>query len=177
MGPSPSSERTRGVTVQDSGDVGSKSKGWRLKVQGMTFQSPGDDGSKSRGWQFRYGPVNCVHPDRLSGSHLWRMTRVILPLDIVSDRSVASSSVHFLYKYHTPPFSFPIFCWNILSERIRHTCQRPLRSVVVSVINAFCPFTNYFGKYSLFHIFFSFIYTFIFLDFIPLSPLLDSSES
>ena len=30
------------------------------------------------------------------------MTRVTLSLDFISDRSIASSSVHFLYKYHTP---------------------------------------------------------------------------
>ena len=43
MGPSPLSERTRGVIVQDSRDDDSKSRGCRFKVHGMTVQSPWDD--------------------------------------------------------------------------------------------------------------------------------------
>ena len=36
--------------------------GWRFKIQEMTVQNPGDDGSKSKGWRFQYGHVNYTHP-------------------------------------------------------------------------------------------------------------------
>ena len=113
--------------------------GWWFKVQEMTVQSLGDDGSKSRRWRFWYRPVNCIHPWQDVRNHLWCMTRVILSLDIISNWSVSSASVHVLYKYHTPPFSFLYFL-------LKTYCQRPLRSVAVSVINALPPFTNYFSK-------------------------------
>ena len=47
--------------------------------------------------------------DRLSRSHLCCMTRVALSLDIILERSIAMSSMHFLYKYHTLLFSFLYF--------------------------------------------------------------------
>ena len=150
---------------------GSRFRRWRFKVQGVTVQNPGDDG-------FDIDPWTVSTPDKMSGNHLWCMTRVILSSDIISNRSIAWASMHFLYKYHTS-FLISLFsAENILLERIRCTCQRPLRSIAVFVINALPPFTNYFGKYFLFHKspFLSYI-LFIFLDFIPLSPLLDPSES
>ena len=77
--------------------------GWRFKVQGMTVQSSGDDGSKVCGSTVSIRMSWIVStPNRLSESHLWRVTRVALSLDLISDRNVASSCVHFLYKYHTP---------------------------------------------------------------------------
>ena len=81
----------------------------RGRTREVTVQSLGDNSSKSRGWRFQYGPVNCAHPWQVVQKPLWHMTCIILPLVIISDRSVASSSVHFLYKYHTPPFSFLYF--------------------------------------------------------------------
>ena len=85
MGPSSLSGRTSGVTVQGLGDDNSKACGSTVSI---------------------WIPWTVPTPDRLSGSHLWRMTHVALPLDIISNRSVASFSVHFLYKYHTLLFSF-----------------------------------------------------------------------
>ena len=81
MGSSSLSGRTRGVMVQGSGDDGSKACRSTVSIR-----------------------TSWIVPtlDRLSGSHLWRVTRVALPLDLILDRSVASSSIHFLYKYHTP---------------------------------------------------------------------------
>ena len=76
--------------------------GWRFKIQEITVQSPWDDGFGTDSW-------TVPNPNRLFGNHLWRMTRVIFPLNIISDRGVTSTSVHFLYKYHTPPFSFLYF--------------------------------------------------------------------
>ena len=81
---------------------GSRFRRCRFKVQGMTVQNPGDDGFDTDLWI-------VSTPDKMLGNHLWCMTRVILSLDIISNRSVASASVHFLYKYHTPPFSFLYF--------------------------------------------------------------------
>ena len=76
--------------------------GWWFKIQEMTVQNLGDDSFDMDSW-------TVPTPNRLSGNHLLRMTRVILPLDIILDRSIASVFVHFPYKYHTPPFSFLYF--------------------------------------------------------------------
>ena len=84
MGSSFLSGRTRGVTVQGSGDDSSKVCESIVSI-----------------WMSWIVPT----PDRLSESHLWCVTCVALSLDLISDRNVASSCVHFLYKYHTPsPF-------------------------------------------------------------------------
>ena len=152
MGSSSLSERTRGVTVQGSGDDSSNACGSTVSIW--------------RSWIM-------LTLDKLSGSHLWLMTCVALSLDIISDRSVALSSVHFLHKYHTLLFSFLYF-------PLKHTVRviQSSLSVVVSVINALPPFTYWLGKYLLFHK--SLLPSdtlFIFLDFIHPLPLLDPSES
>ena len=83
---------------------------FRGRTHGVAFQGLGDDSSKACGSTVSIQILWTVHiPNKLSGRHLWRMTRVALSLDIISDRSVASSSVHFLYKYHTLLFSFLYF--------------------------------------------------------------------
>ena len=110
----------------------------------MTVQSLGDD-------SFDTDPWTVPTPNRLSGSHYvawhvssfhWILSRIEVSLRLPC---ISFINITLLFSY------FFIFCWNTLSERIRHTCQRPLRSVVVFIINAFPPFTNYLGKYSLFH--------------------------
>ena len=97
--------------------------GWRFKVLGMTIQSSDDD-SKFWGWRikglwvdgFNADAVNRTLPWQVVQKQLWRMTRVILWLGFSSDWRVASSSVHFLYIYHTPPFSF-------LHFQLKHTVR------------------------------------------------------
>ena len=81
MGSSSLSEWTRGVTVQGSRDDSSKAYGLTVSIR---------------------MPWTVPTLDRLFGSHLWCMTRVTLSLDFISDWSIASSSLHFLYKYHPP---------------------------------------------------------------------------
>ena len=91
------------------------------------------DGSKLMGWQFKglwvdgfsADVVNCANVWQVVWKSLWRMTRVVLWLDFISDRSVALSSVHF--PIHTRVYfsHFFIFSCNILLECNRHPCQRP----------------------------------------------------
>ena len=138
---------------------GSRFKRWQFKIQGMTVQNPRDDDFNMDLW-------TIPTPDRLSGNHLLRMTRVILLLDIISNRSVASASVHFPYKYHTPPFSFLYFllktyCQSASVVLVRdHSVQllypssMPfLRSLTILVSNLF------FTSLSFFHIYFLFSWT------------------
>ena len=70
--------------------------GWWFNTTGMTVQRPVG----------RRMPWTALSPDKLFGSHLWRMTRVALWLDFILDWRIASSSVHLPYKYHILPFSF-----------------------------------------------------------------------
>ena len=113
------SGRTRGVTVQGSGDDGSKACGSMVSMR-MSWIAP--------------------TPDRLSRSHydVWHMLLFdwILPRIEASLRLPCTSSINtILFLSH-----FSIFSWNTLSERNRHPCQRPLRSVAISVINTLPPF-------------------------------------
>ena len=157
MGPSSLSGRTRGVTVQGSGDDGSKACGSTVSIR---------------------IPWTVPTLDKLFGNHLWCMTRATLPLNIISNQSVASSSVHFFYKYHTLLFSFLYFPLkhivralpSSLSETtlfsccIRHQCPSSIHSLTWQVLS--------FSQVS-----FTFRYTlFIFPDFIPSSPFLDPTE-
>ena len=53
--------------------------------------------------------VRCTNIWQVVRKHLWCMTCVIFWLVFISDRSVASSSVHFSYKNHSPLLSFLYF--------------------------------------------------------------------
>ena len=158
MGSSSLSGRTRGVTIKGSGDDSSKACGSTVLV-----------------WM----PWTVITLDRLSGSHLWRMTRVALPLEFSSDWSVASSSLHFLYKYHTPSpllslLSAKTHCQSTSVILVReHSIQfRYLSSKTFFRSLANLVSTLFFTSLS-----YPRTYSSIFLDFIHLSPLLDLSES
>ena len=85
---------------------GSKFWGWQFKVL-MTIQSSRDDGSRACGLtDSMQMPWTVPLPWQVVRKQLWRMTCVTFRLDFSLDWSVASSSVHFFYKYHTLLFSF-----------------------------------------------------------------------
>ena len=157
VGSSSFSGRTRGVTVQGSRDDSSKAYGSMVSIR-MPWTTP--------------------TPDRLSKSNYdaWHVSLFdwILPRIEASLCLPCTSSINItLFLSH-----FSIFSWNTLSERFRHPCQRPLHSIVVSVINTLPPFIHKIGKYSLFHKSLLLVdILFIFLDFIHPSSLLDPSES
>ena len=123
------SRRTSRVTVQGSGDDGSKAYGLMFSMQ-MSWTAP--------------------TPDRLSRSHydVWHMLLFdwILPRIETSLRLPCTSSINtILFLSH-----FSIFSWNTLSERYCHPCQRPFRSVTTFVTNTLPPFIHKIGKYFLF---------------------------
>ena len=63
------------------------------------------------GWRFgKNEVVRCTGFWQAAQKHLWRTTRVIFRLVFISNRSVASSSVHFPYKNHHPFSHFSTFC-------------------------------------------------------------------
>ena len=129
MGSSSVSRRTRGVTIQGSGDDGSKACGSTISMR-MPWTTP--------------------TPDSLSGSHYdaWHVSLFnwILPRIEASLHLPCTSSINIsVFLSH-----FSIFRRNTLSECNRHLCQRPLHSVAISVINTLPPFIHKIGKYSLF---------------------------
>ena len=107
--------------------------------------------------------VRCTNIWQVVRKHLWCMTRVVLWLVFISDRSVASSSMHFSYKNHSLLLSFLYFsqkhivraCSSYLSEICRSipTSLVLIRSLFGSVSNFF-PFLPLF--FSLFYLSFSF---------------------
>ena len=139
--------------------------GWRFNILGLTDLKEDD--------------ANCAHPWQVV-KQLWCTTRVALWLDFSPDRSVASSSVHFLYIYiyHTPPFSFLHFQLkhivkalpSTLSESdLFNSCTRHQHNRRPSLIHRF-------GEHSLFISLANVL--FIFLDFYTHSlAFLDLSES
>ena len=60
--------------------------------------------------------MNCAHSWQVVRKQLWCMTCVALWLHFSSNRSITLSSVHFLYIYHTPLFSF-------LHFQLKHTVR------------------------------------------------------
>ena len=62
------------------------------------------------GWRFgEYEPVRGTEFWQAVQRHLWLTTRVVRRLVCISDRSVASSSVHSIYKNQNPSFHFLAF--------------------------------------------------------------------
>ena len=78
--------------------------GWRFKVYGLMAQMTGL--TMIRLTVKNADVVKCTNIWQVVWKHLWCMTRVVLWLVFISDRSVASSSVHFSYKYQSLLFSF-----------------------------------------------------------------------
>ena len=148
------------------------------RIHGVTVQGSRVDGSKACGSMVSMRmPWTMPTPDKLSESHYdawylsfshWILSQIETSLHLPWTSSINIS----VFLSH-----FSIFSWNTLSERFHHPCQRPLHSIVVSVINTLPPFIHKIGKYSLFHK--SLLpadILFIFLDFIHPSLLLDPSE-
>ena len=88
MGPSSFSGWTRGVTIQDFG-------GWRFKGKWVD--------------SLNTNAINCANSWQVVHKPLWYMARVVFWLDFTSNRSVASTFVHSLYKYRCLYFSFLYF--------------------------------------------------------------------
>ena len=62
------------------------------------------------GWRLgKIEVVRCTEFWQAIQRHLWRTTRVVSWLACISDRSVASSSVHLFYKNQHPSFHFFAF--------------------------------------------------------------------
>ena len=94
------------------------------RTYGVTVQNSGDDGSKACGSTvFNTDAMNCANAWQVFRKPLWCTPRVALWLDFTSDRSVASSSVHFLYKYQYLSFSF-------LHFQLKHTVRAQPSSLV-----------------------------------------------
>ena len=89
--------------------------GWNIDVNGDRLNW--DDGwnvkqtvTRFMGWQIEKNEVvRCTEFWQAAQKHLWCMTRVVFRLVFISDRSVASSSVHFSYKNHHPSSHFFAF--------------------------------------------------------------------
>ena len=117
--------------------------GWWFKALGMTVQKAcGLTVSMRLTW-------TVPTPDRLSRSHYdaWHVSL----FDWILPRIEASLSLPCTSSINISVFlSHFSISWNILLERNHHPCQRPLRSVAISIINTLPPFIHKIGKYSLF---------------------------
>ena len=105
------------------------------------------------------------------------MTCVVFFLVFISNRSVASSSMHFSYKNHSLLLSFLYFHRNTLSEHVCHICQRSAPSIPASFVlirSLFGSISNFFPFLLLFFIF-HFPFETLYLVFVPPSPFLNSS--
>ena len=103
--------------------------GWNIDVNGDRLNW--DDGwnvkqtvTRLMGWRFGKNEViKCIGFWQAAQKHLWRTTRVVFRLVFISDRSVASSSVHFSYKNHHPFSHFSTF-------RRKHIVRASLSSLL-----------------------------------------------
>ena len=88
------------------------------------------------GWRFvEYEVVRGIEFWQAIQRHLWRSTHVVRRLAYILDRSVASSSVHSIYKSQHPPSHFLTFRWKYIVRASPSTvrdssvnCQRFVRS-------------------------------------------------
>ena len=157
MGPSSLSGRTSRVSVQGSGDDDSKACGSTVSIR---------------------IPWTVPTPDRLFGSHLWRMTHVALPLDIISNWSIASFSVHFLYKYHTSFFISPLSAkTHCQSASVILVRDHSVQLLYPSSTPFFRSHTNLVSTLFFTSLFYLQIYSVYFPRLYTPSPFLDPSES
>ena len=128
------------LTVQGLWVDGSRFIGWRLKVYRLTAQMTGLMVPITR-LTVQMRTLSIVQTsNRLSGSHLWRMARVVLWLVFVSNQSVASPSVHFSYKYQSLLFSFLHFqLKHIVKVQPSSLSDHPIH-IVITTVNTFPPF-------------------------------------
>ena len=143
---------------------------WEEGPNGVTIQNLWVDGSNDCGLTVQNLWVDGANADTISRVNiwqviwkpLWRMTRVVFWLVFISDRSVASSSMHFPYKYQRLPFSFLHFQLkhivraqpSSLSETtpfilLYQPSTHSLRSLDLFVINLLPLFIQKIGKCSL----------------------------
>ena len=91
--------------------------GMTVEIKSRRWQGLWDDGwnvkhtvTRFMGWQFgKNEVVRCTEFWQAAQKHLWCMTRVVFRLIFISNRSIASSSVHFSYKNPHPSSHFSIF--------------------------------------------------------------------
>ena len=98
------------------------------------------------GWRFRKNEVvKCTELWQTAQKHLWHMTCVVSQLACISDRSVASSSVHLSYKNHHPSSHFFAFCRKHI-VRASPSSLSEIRSFNSCIIQSH-PLTLFFGKW------------------------------
>ena len=113
--------------------------GWQFKVYGLTAQMTGLTVTRLMVQMARLtvkntDVVKCTNIWQVVRKHLWRMTRVVLWLVFISDRSVASSSMHFSYKYQSLLFSFLHFqLKHIVRAQPSSLSDRPVHIVITTV--------------------------------------------
>ena len=113
--------------------------GWRLKNYGLTVQGSQANGSRFMGWQLQ--KTGCTNIWQVVRKPLWRMTHVVLWLVFISNQSVASSSVHFSYKFQSLPFLFLHFqLKHIVRAQPSSLSDQPVH-IVIKTFNTFPPFT------------------------------------
>ena len=127
--------------------------------------------------------VRCTNVWQTIQKHLWRTTLVVLWLVFISDRNVASSSVHFSYRNQPSPLISSFSSWNILSKHNSHRCQSDPSTLSLNrrhtcLVHLLYPsLTKKFGKCSSSRSLVDSLFYLNFLDFTCLSLLLDPSES
>ena len=113
--------------------------GWRLKNYGLTVQGSQANGSRFMGWPLQ--KTGCTNIWQVVQKPLWRMTHVVLWLVFISNQSVASSSVHFSYKFQSLPFLFLHFqLKHIVRAQPSSLSDQPVH-IVIKTFNTFPPFT------------------------------------
>ena len=112
-----------------------------VEISSGRWHNQWDDGwnvqrtmTRFMGWRLEKSEVvRCTEFWQVAQRHLFCTTRVVSRLACISDRSVASSSVHLFYKNQTLPLIPLLFAKNTLSERVRHLCQSSVRSTPASL--------------------------------------------
>ena len=144
--------------------------GWRSKCHA--------DGDKVYGMmvQKEWGR-QCTEFWQAAQKHLWRTTHVVSRLVYISDRSIASSSVHFSYKIHHPSSHFSAFrkkhivrasSSSLLEIRSFNSCIIQSHPLIFSLVSNFIRSICFFFQLSFFLL--AKIY-----DFLCLSPFLNLS--
>ena len=110
------------------------------------------------GWWFgEYEAVRGIEFWQAVQRHLWRTTRVIRRLACISDRRVASSSVHSIYKNQHPSSDFLAFHRKYIvraslspvrDPSVQLSSQNLIRSLFSSVSDSIRSICFYFSFYS-----------------------------
>ena len=114
--------------------------GWRLKIYGLMVQGLWVDGSNDWVDGSNADVVSCTKIWQVVWKPLWRMTRVVLWLVFISDQSVASSSVHFSYKYQSLLFPFLHFQLKHIVKAQPSSLSDRLVHIVISTVDTLPSF-------------------------------------